>query len=94
MSKALKLGPYLKEFRFHLCQNSNESLGFREFIQKHYVPLKKSNPQFPMLVRECRNVEPKIYARYEFGKETSVSVKNLGSDKIFEVLQKLATATK
>ncbi|GFU03728.1 NADH dehydrogenase 1 alpha subcomplex subunit 2 [Nephila pilipes] len=89
-SKTLKLGPALKEIRIHLCQQSKESLGMREFIQKHYVPIKKSNPKFPILVRECLGVEPKIYARYDFGKEMSVSVNDFNVEKILEVVQKLA----
>lgn len=36
----------------------------REFIEKHYVPLKKANPQFPILIRECSGIQPKLYARY------------------------------
>ena len=26
--------------------------------------MKQANPTFPVLIRECSNVEPKIYARY------------------------------
>jgi len=26
--------------------------------------LKKANPGFPILIRECSNVTPKVYARY------------------------------
>ncbi|GFY62559.1 NADH dehydrogenase 1 alpha subcomplex subunit 2 [Trichonephila inaurata madagascariensis] len=89
-SKSMKFAPILKEIRIHLCQKSKESLGIREFIEKHYVPIKKGNPKFPILVRECLGVEPKIYARYDFGKETSVSVNNFNAEKILEVVQKLA----
>ena len=37
---------------------------FREFVEKHYVELKKNNPKFPFLVRECSDVDPKLWARY------------------------------
>lgn len=37
---------------------------YRQFIDKYYVQLKKANPQFPILVRECSGVEPKVFARY------------------------------
>jgi len=37
---------------------------FRDFIEKEYVGVKQENPSFPILIRECSNVEPKIYARY------------------------------
>ncbi|KAG8189674.1 hypothetical protein JTE90_022489 [Oedothorax gibbosus] len=93
-SKAIRLGPYLKEIRIHLCQKSNESSGIRDFIRKHYVPIKKQNPAFPILIRECEGVEPKIYARYDFGKETSVSLSNHQSDQVLEVVKRLASATK
>lgn len=36
----------------------------RQFIEKYYVPLKKANPQFPILLRECSGIEPKVFARY------------------------------
>ncbi|GIY19120.1 NADH dehydrogenase 1 alpha subcomplex subunit 2 [Caerostris darwini] len=88
-SKAIKLGSYLKEIRIHLCQKSNSSSGIREFIQKHYVPIKKQNPKFPLLIRECENVEPRIYARYDFGKETSISLSNNKSEDVLEIIKKL-----
>ncbi|KAF8785252.1 NADH dehydrogenase [ubiquinone] 1 alpha subcomplex subunit 2-like [Argiope bruennichi] len=92
-SKAIKLGSYLKEIRIHLCQKSNESSGIREFIRKHYVPIKKLNPTFPILIRECEGIEPRIYARYDFGKETSISLSNNKSDEVLEVLRKLTNAS-
>lgn len=36
----------------------------REFIEKHYVELKKANPSLPILIRECSDVQPKLWARY------------------------------
>lgn len=36
----------------------------REFIEKHYVTLKKANPNFPILIRECSGIQPKLWARY------------------------------
>jgi NADH dehydrogenase (ubiquinone) 1 alpha subcomplex subunit 2 len=38
-----------------------------DFLSKEYVGMKKANPKFPILVRECSGVTPKIWAR--FGKE-------------------------
>lgn len=29
-----------------------------------YVPLKKENPNFPILIRECSGIQPKLWARY------------------------------
>uniref|UniRef100_A0A6I8PM63 NADH dehydrogenase [ubiquinone] 1 alpha subcomplex subunit 2 n=1 Tax=Ornithorhynchus anatinus TaxID=9258 RepID=A0A6I8PM63_ORNAN len=59
-----RLGPALRELRIHLCQRSAESRGVRDFIEKHYVALKKANPTFPVLIRECSAVQPKLWARY------------------------------
>ena len=36
----------------------------RDFIEKHYVELKQQNPKFPILIRECSGIEPRIYGRY------------------------------
>ena len=34
-----------REMRLHLCQSSAASQGAREFVEKHYVPLKQNNPK-------------------------------------------------
>jgi len=39
-------------------------IGFRDFIETHYVGLKTSNPKFPILIRECSGIQPRLYARY------------------------------
>ncbi|XP_011820458.1 PREDICTED: NADH dehydrogenase [ubiquinone] 1 alpha subcomplex subunit 2 isoform X1 [Mandrillus leucophaeus] len=62
-----KLG--LREIRIHLCQRSPGSQGVRDFIEKRYVELKKANPDLPILIRECSDVQPKLWARY--GKEVT-----------------------
>ena len=36
----------------------------RDFIDKRYVELKKANPDLPILIRECSDVQPKLWARY------------------------------
>uniref|UniRef100_A0A8W4FCV9 NADH dehydrogenase [ubiquinone] 1 alpha subcomplex subunit 2 n=1 Tax=Sus scrofa TaxID=9823 RepID=A0A8W4FCV9_PIG len=58
-----KLG--LREIRIHLCQRSPGSQGVRDFIEKRYVELKKANPDLPILIRECSDVQPKLWARYD-----------------------------
>ncbi|MBN3297375.1 NDUA2 dehydrogenase, partial [Amia calva] len=58
------LAKNLREVRLHLCQTSAASQGVRDFIEKHYVTLKKANPEFPILIRECSGVQPKLWARY------------------------------
>ena len=36
----------------------------RDFIETHYVPVKQSNPNFPILIRECSDIQPRVWARY------------------------------
>ncbi|XP_077166755.1 NADH dehydrogenase [ubiquinone] 1 alpha subcomplex subunit 2 [Paroedura picta] len=86
-SAARVIGSHLKEIRIHLCQRSPGSQGVRDFIEKQYVPLKKANPNFPILIRECSDVQPKLWARYEFGREKSVQLNNLNMDQVAEVLE-------
>lgn len=31
--------------------------------------MKKNNPYTPIMIREAMNIEPRVYARYEFGVE-------------------------
>merc|ERR1712044_44290 len=89
-AKALRFGNHLKELRIHLCQKSPNSKGVRDFVENHYVPIKQNNPKFPILIRECSGVQPKLYARYEFGKESSASLVDLDSKKVMETITKLA----
>ncbi|NXH22106.1 NDUA2 dehydrogenase, partial [Bucco capensis] len=85
-----ELGRSLRELRIHLCQRSVGSRGVRDFIEQHYVTLKKANPDFPILIRECSGVQPKLWARYEFGKERCVLLNNLTVDEVAKVLENVA----
>lgn len=87
---AVKLGSHIKELRILLCQTSKSSEGVRNFIKQQYVPLKKNNPKLPVLIRECSSIEPKLYARYEFGIERCEQLSNLKSEEVLERLQYLA----
>ena len=82
----------LREIRIHLCQTSESSNGVREFIERHYVDLKKQNPKFPFLIRECSGIEPRMHGRYEFGRESSISLSNLSSDQVLKELEDLVLA--
>jgi len=90
MARAMKLGGALRELRIHLCQTGETSKGVRDFLQKHYVDIKTSNPTFPILVRECSGVQPRMWARYGKGKESSVSLSNLGGDDVLRQVETLA----
>ncbi|XP_073335737.1 NADH dehydrogenase [ubiquinone] 1 alpha subcomplex subunit 2 [Pagrus major] len=84
------LGRNLREIRIHLCQTSAASMGARDFVEQHYVSLKKSNPDFPILIRECSGIQARVWARYDFGKESSVLVDNMSADQVATTLQTLA----
>ena len=88
-SKAIRLSPALKEIRLHLCQKSAASSGAREFVEKHYVPLKSENPQFPILIRECSGIQPKLWARYGYGREEGFDIGNKSSKDILDVISGL-----
>ncbi|XP_070773942.1 NADH dehydrogenase [ubiquinone] 1 alpha subcomplex subunit 2 [Enoplosus armatus] len=83
------LGKNLREIRVHLCQSSAASKGARDFVEQHYVSLKKSNPNFPILIRECSGVQARVWARYDFGKESSVSVDSMSADQVAKALETL-----
>ncbi|KAH0506130.1 NADH dehydrogenase [ubiquinone] 1 alpha subcomplex subunit 2 [Microtus ochrogaster] len=76
-----KLG--LREIRIHLCQRSPGSQGVRDFIQQRYVELKKAHPSLPILIRECSEVQPKLWARYGeyWSPEAGTRVAEYGLDK-------------
>jgi NADH dehydrogenase (ubiquinone) 1 alpha subcomplex subunit 2 len=37
--------------------------------------MKKNNPYTPIMVREAKGIEPRVYARYEFGVEKVADLK-------------------
>ncbi|XP_072368851.1 NADH dehydrogenase [ubiquinone] 1 alpha subcomplex subunit 2 [Scyliorhinus torazame] len=86
-----KLSKNLREVRIHLCQTSTASQGTRDFIEQHYVALKKANPEFPILIRECAGVQSKAWARYEFGRERNVPLDNLNPEQVAKALESLIT---
>ncbi|KAG9266165.1 NADH dehydrogenase [ubiquinone] 1 alpha subcomplex subunit 2 [Astyanax mexicanus] len=78
----------LREIRLHFCQSSPASQGAREFVEQFYVPLKKANPEFPILIRECSGVQPKLWARYGLGKERSFALDNMNAEQVAKELEK------
>ena len=54
---ARNLTKHLKELRIHLCQTSSASAGVRDYITTNYVAIKKVNPDFPILIRECSGIQ-------------------------------------
>ncbi|CDW56866.1 L51 S25 CI-B8 domain containing protein [Trichuris trichiura] len=92
MSKIVGFGPKLKELRIILCQTSEASNGIRTFVSEHYMDLKDKNPELTILVRECSGVVPKIYARFEKGREVNVNVSNLSPSEILNRLHGMVTS--
>ena len=41
-----------------------KALHGRDFVFSSYVELKKANPKFPILIRECETASAKLVARY------------------------------
>lgn len=52
------------EARAHTGRAGRSLRPRRDFIEKRYVELKKANPDLPILIRECSDVQPKLWARY------------------------------
>lgn len=89
-SKAESLQKHLKSFFFFsqcFCLNICEFLMtswlmsaltvcvlYRDFVEQHYVSLKKSNPDFPILIRECSGVQARVWARYGESRVTKRAV--------------------
>ncbi|KAK6503608.1 hypothetical protein TWF481_008621 [Arthrobotrys musiformis] len=83
----------LKELRFHLCQSGAASNSLRSFITKSYPAMKKSNPEIPILIREAQGVSPRVFARYELGKETQVALSDLSEAEIEAKISTLVQQT-
>ncbi|KAG1671163.1 hypothetical protein FOA52_005417 [Chlamydomonas sp. UWO 241] len=83
------LSKSLQELRVHICQTGPASAGAREFLLSNYAEIKKANPGFPVLVRECAGTEAKLIARYDFGEEKAVSIQGDASSSVASKLQEL-----
>ncbi|RMZ20389.1 hypothetical protein D0859_15609 [Hortaea werneckii] len=67
----------LKELRFHHCQTSDHSNAIRSFLTRAYPTMKQHNPHTPILIREAMNIQPRVFARYEFGKEKMADLQGM-----------------
>lgn len=52
------------KYSSHVEVSLHPHLSSRDWVEKHYVEMKKANPKFPFLIRECSNINPVVYARY------------------------------
>ncbi|EAS27506.3 NADH-ubiquinone oxidoreductase 105 kDa subunit [Coccidioides immitis RS] len=85
MSTKYAFSKGLKELRFLFCHSSAHGDATRTFLKRAYPTMKKHNPYTPILIREAADIEPRIFARYEFGREKQQSLLGL-SDKEIEQL--------
>ncbi|KAF2135217.1 uncharacterized protein K452DRAFT_239771 [Aplosporella prunicola CBS 121167] len=83
----------LKELRFALCQTSSHSAAARQFLQRAYPTMKHHNPHTPIMIREALDIEPKVYARYEFGKEKMLPLKGLDDKSIESKITELVKSS-
>lgn len=66
----------------------------REFVNKFYPTIKSSNPQLPVLIRECSSVSPRIWARFEHGRESSLEARDKSPDDVWKELLALVQPAK
>ncbi|KAL2892392.1 NADH dehydrogenase [ubiquinone] 1 alpha subcomplex subunit 2 [Bienertia sinuspersici] len=87
-----QLSKNLKELRVLFCQTSPASAEARAFVEKNYADLKTLNPKLPILIRECRGVEPQLWARYDFGVEKGIRLDGMKEGQISKALEDLVKA--
>lgn len=73
----------LKELRFLFCQTSTQSLATRSFLTRAYPTMKRNNPDTPILIREASGTAPRVWARYELGREVVRNLDGLFSPPFF-----------
>ncbi|KAG6653734.1 NADH dehydrogenase [ubiquinone] 1 alpha subcomplex subunit 2-like [Carya illinoinensis] len=79
----------MKELRILLCQTSPASSSARAFVEKNYKDLKALNPKFPILIRECSEIEPQLWARYDMGVERGIRLEGLSEAQILKAVEDL-----
>ena len=57
--------------------NANVGICHRSFLTRAYPTMKKNNPYTPIMIREAKGIEPRVYARYEFGREKLVDLRGM-----------------
>ncbi|KAJ5772319.1 NADH-ubiquinone oxidoreductase 10.5 kDa subunit [Penicillium odoratum] len=83
----------LKELRFLFCQTSEQSAATRTFLNRAYPTMKKHNPHTPILMREASGSVPRVFARYDLGKETQEALSGLSDAQIEERITQLVKQT-
>ncbi|OQR81524.1 serine protease family S28, partial [Thraustotheca clavata] len=89
MSWRAQISRNVQELRFVACATSDSSNGLRKFFRQNYNELKLLNPRTPFVYREAEDLEPFVYARYDWGHEKQIFLKHKSSDEIVRVLKEL-----
>jgi len=56
--------------------------------------MKTANPNLPILIRECSGIQPKLFARFDYGKENSVYLTNKTSKEVLEAVDQISKTGK
>ncbi|EEH09343.1 NADH-ubiquinone oxidoreductase [Histoplasma capsulatum G186AR] len=84
MSSRYTFNKSLKELRFLFCNSSPHSDATRAFLKRAYPTMKKNNPFIPIMMREALDTEPRVFARYEMGREKQEPLIGLTDKEIEE----------
>ncbi|KAJ5110055.1 NADH-ubiquinone oxidoreductase 10.5 kDa subunit [Penicillium argentinense] len=87
-SRLLNPGPGLPASR-HELPKADTVLRDRSFINRAYPTMKKHNPHTPILMREASGTQPRVFARYELGKEKQEALAGLTDSQIEERITNL-----
>ena len=79
----------VREIRFVLSGSCPKSLGMKNWINQNFVELKKSNPETLLLIRECKDVDPIVSARYDFGAERKVICEYATAEEVEDIVSQL-----
>ncbi|RHY26750.1 hypothetical protein DYB32_007326, partial [Aphanomyces invadans] len=102
MSWRAQISRNIQELRFVACSTSDSSKGLRYVhndattkstetlkIVRFADQLKMLNPCTPFIYREAEDVEPFVYARFDWGVDKQVYVKHKSDDDILRVLKEM-----
>uniref|UniRef100_M4BBX2 Ribosomal protein/NADH dehydrogenase domain-containing protein n=1 Tax=Hyaloperonospora arabidopsidis (strain Emoy2) TaxID=559515 RepID=M4BBX2_HYAAE len=89
MSWRAQISRSIQELRFVACDTSQSSVGLRTFFHQNYRELKMLNPLTPFVYREAEEMEPFVYARFDWGVEKKVPVPGKSDKEVLAVLKGL-----
>ncbi|KAJ5180118.1 hypothetical protein N7492_003328 [Penicillium capsulatum] len=66
-----------------------KELRFLSFLNRAYPTMKKHNPHTPIMMREASGTVPRVFARYDLGKEKQEALAGLSDSQIEERITNL-----